>query len=160
MDNNHDNLFPYINWDYFYYIGPAVAVGLLLCMLATYCCQQCSNRQRGYEDSYFSSTVFSRRGRNNNAQARRDHLFSSRQRDPFVYHQFIPWNSSRRQNRRNQSGGQYQSAQQNDRAYTGIEHQYYPPATNPLFSGQVPQVKFTYPHTIALLLYSLTREKC
>ena len=140
MDNNNDNVFPYINWDYIYYIGPAVAVGLILCMLATYCCQQCFGRRRGYEDSYFSSTVSRRRRNNSSTQGRRANLFGNRPTS--VYHQFIPWNSSRRQNRRNQTGGQYQSAQQNGRAVTGTGQQteYYPPATNPLFTGRTSQV--------------------
>lgn len=142
MDNN-DNYFPSINWDYFYYIGPGVAVALMLCMLASYCCQYCSRKNRGYTDSYHTSTTQTRQRRSNVTQGQRGNSSANRPAvaDPFVYHQFVPWNSPRRSNQQTLNGNQ--TANYN-----------YPPSTNPHFAAQ------TDAPVINSLFRTLTKSVC
>ena len=129
--NENDFIFPYFNWEYFYYIAPAVAMFLILCVMASYCFRLCQSSRGSAFDSSSAFGSFRRRQRNNQRNANTSTTNNTNQRrDPFVNSQFFPWNYSRRQRRYNRMDGQ-------NRLVSNNGHQYYPPPTNPNFNDQV-----------------------
>ena len=127
--NSNDFIYPYFSWDYFYYIAPAVAIFLILCVLASYCFRLCQSPRGSNFETSSALGSFRRRRRNNNNNATTRN--NNQRQDPYVNGQFFPWNYSRRQRMYNRMEGH------NNGQVSGIGHQYYPPATNPLFNEQV-----------------------
>ncbi len=125
--NGNDFIYPYFNWSYFYYIAPAIAGILILCVMASYCFRMCqSPRSRGIEsERFFGSSNRSWR-RNPNGT---NNL--NRRQDPYETNQYYPWSNQRRQRRYERMRGQ-----NNAQAGGVVGHQYYPPSTNTMYNGQ------------------------
>ncbi len=120
--NNNDFIYPYLNWDYIYYIVPALAGLLVLCMMASYCVRLCQHPRYRDGDVFGSSgnswQRCNRRNNNRNTNVTHQDPFVSNQRDS-------QWRRQRNQRRYERIRGQ------NNGYVSGLGHQYYPPASNP-----------------------------
>lgn len=132
--NDNDFIYPYLNWDYFYYIVPALAGSLVLCMMASYCFRMCQ-RPRYRDGDFFGGS--SRSWRRNNARNNNNtggNSNAGRRQDPFVTNQNSQWRSSQRNQRR------YERLRgQNNGHVSGVGHQFYPAATNPYAQVSISQ---------------------